>query len=52
MSIYTQTLLQAPGPTTVHTPHTKKKKYHIMIYHIMIFEGSCDTEDWSNDAEN
>ncbi len=20
--------------------------------HIMISEGSCDTEDWSNDAEN
>jgi len=27
---YTQTLLQAPGPTTVHTPHKKQeKKLHI-----------------------
>jgi len=24
----------------------------IISYHILISEGSCNTEDWSNDAEN
>ncbi len=49
------------------TFYSSKKKYHrfqkilsnttvstliINQYIIMISEGSCDTEDWSNDAEN
>ncbi len=25
---------------------------HIWVHIRMISEGSCDTEDWSNDAEN
>ncbi len=30
----------------------KKKKEWNSIIELLISKGSCDTEDWSNDAEN
>ncbi len=39
--------------TTVFNIDTNKKCFLRPNQHIrMISEGSCDTEDWSNDAEN
>jgi len=41
--------------THTHT-HTTAPKFGIIKFNyqhiVMISEGSCDTEDWSNDAEN
>ncbi len=40
--------------TNIKFPNIKKKLPTLIInqHIIMISEGSCDTEDWSNDAEN
>ncbi len=38
---------------TVFVTDSSKKRFWAANRHIrMISEGSCDTEDWSNDAEN
>ncbi len=35
-----------------NTDNNEKKVSWAANQHIMISQGSCDTEDWSNDAEN